>query len=237
METLSNGFVYYKIRELDGNSEKIYYERIDSTTGILYRNENQFDAEIVNLNMKYGETFHSNTGLTIAFSSTKRVLFQKIVYDVKNYVSTCCEYGGFSLVKNIGPLFQSKLIVDLPEVYDTLVGGIINGVIYGDTTKVGVDDNNGIPIVYALSQNYPNPFNPTTTINYSIPSNNKSEMANVKIVVFDILGREVATLVNQMQNPGNYEINFDASSLTSGVYLYRLTSGSFNKSMKMILMK
>ena len=90
---------------------------------------------------------------------------------------------------------------------------------------------------YNLMQNYPNPFNPTTTIKYAIPNNSKSEMLNVKLIVYNILGSEVATLVNQRQSSGNYSVTFDASNLTSGIYFYRLQNGSFVETKKMVLLK
>jgi hypothetical protein len=93
------------------------------------------------------------------------------------------------------------------------------------------------PKEYALFQNYPNPFNPSTTIKYSIPSNGKREMSNTKLIVYDILGREVATLINEKQKPGNYEVVFNAQNLASGTYFYRLTSGDFVKTMKFVLIK
>jgi len=114
------------------------------------------------------------------------------------------------------------------SVYDTL---IIEDLV------VDVKDENNIPTEYKLFQNYPNPFNPSTTIKYSIPTNVKSEMSNVKLVVYDILGREVVTLVNKVQKQGNYEVNFNASNITSGIYFYRLQSGNFSESKKMILIK
>ena len=85
---------------------------------------------------------------------------------------------------------------------------------------------------YALEQNYPNPFNPSTVIKYQIPNDGL-----VSLKIYDITGQEVKTLVNQEQSKGRYEINFDASNLSTGVYFYRLTSGSFTKSMKMMLLK
>ncbi len=108
---------------------------------------------------------------------------------------------------------------------------------------VGVKKNpeKQLPTEYSLSQNYPNPFNPSTTIKYSIPLNVSRESSVVSLVVFDILGREVATLVNNQQKAGNYKVNFDASNLSSGVYFYRLKSGtstgSVTKSRKMILLR
>ncbi len=85
---------------------------------------------------------------------------------------------------------------------------------------------------FALEQNYPNPFNPVTKIKYSI-----KEKGNVELKVFDMLGSEIATLVNEEQNVGHHEVNFDASALSSGVYLYTITSGSFMQTRKMLLMK
>jgi hypothetical protein len=99
---------------------------------------------------------------------------------------------------------------------------------------VGTSVGDGINSVftYSLSQNYPNPFNPTTMIKYSIP-----EAGYIKLKVYDILGNEVATLVNEEKVPGNYSTVFDASSFASGVYIYRLQAGSFLQTRKMILLK
>ena len=97
---------------------------------------------------------------------------------------------------------------------------------------LGVSNNTNIANSYKLSQNYPNPFNPTTSINYSI---SKSGLVTLK--VYDILGKEVMTLVNEVKNAGNHEINFNASSLSSGVYFYRIESGNFIDTKKMFLLK
>ena len=85
---------------------------------------------------------------------------------------------------------------------------------------------------FELSNNYPNPFNPSTTISYSIPKQN-----NVTLKVFDVLGSEVATLINKEQTQGNYEVEFDGADLTSGIYFYRLRAGDFVETKKMILLK
>jgi hypothetical protein len=92
--------------------------------------------------------------------------------------------------------------------------------------------NEDIPINFSLSQNYPNPFNPTTEIKYSIP---RSGIVTLK--VYNILGQEVATLVNQEQKAGNYNVTFNASKLASGVYLYRIQSGNFSLTKKMTVLK
>ncbi len=95
----------------------------------------------------------------------------------------------------------------------------------------------GAPGKFELAQNYPNPFNPATTISYSIPSDIKGDVTNVKLIVYDVLGREVATLVNEKQSPGNFNVTFNATHLPSGIYFYKLTAGNFTTIKKMILMK
>lgn len=113
------------------------------------------------------------------------------------------------------------------------------GMYYYSVLKYSQSDPTGVvqfssefPEKFNLEQNYPNPFNPTTKIRYSIPS---SIFTSLK--VYDLLGNEVATLVNEEKPIGSYEVNFNASTLSSGVYLYRLTAGSFTEMKKMILMK
>ena len=85
---------------------------------------------------------------------------------------------------------------------------------------------------FRLSQNYPNPFNPTTTIQYSVP---KSGLVTIK--VYDILGREVTTLVNEQKAVGNYNVQFYANRLSSGVYFYRMQAGDFVQTKKLVLLK
>jgi len=93
-------------------------------------------------------------------------------------------------------------------------------------------NNPEIPTEYTLSQNYPNPFNPVTKINFSIP-----ETGLVTLKVFDITGRNVETLLNEVKNPGFYSITFNASSLASGVYFYQIETASFVNTKRMVLLK
>ncbi len=90
----------------------------------------------------------------------------------------------------------------------------------------------GVPSSFELFQNYPNPFNPTTVISYQL-----SAVSRVTLKVYDVLGREVATLVNDTQNPGTYSVNFNATGLPSGTYFYRITGGSNSPVMKMLILK
>src|SRR5690606_38251441 len=100
----------------------------------------------------------------------------------------------------------------------------------------GVEDKNSkeifIPSEYSLFQNFPNPFNPVTRIRYDIP---KAE--NVELKIYDILGREVANLVNETKPAGRYEVEFNASDLASGIYIYRIETPDFTKSQKIILVR
>jgi hypothetical protein len=93
-------------------------------------------------------------------------------------------------------------------------------------------NSHSVPNSYSLSQNYPNPFNPVTKISYTLP-----KTGLVKLVVFDILGREITTLVNEIKTAGTHVENFDASSLSSGVYFYRIDAGDFTATKKMMLVK
>ena len=90
----------------------------------------------------------------------------------------------------------------------------------------------GLPNEFVLAQNYPNPFNPSTSITYQIAVNN---LVNLKI--YNVLGNEIATLVNEVQPAGKYEITFNASSLSSGTYFYKLQAGNIIETKKMILLK
>ena len=107
----------------------------------------------------------------------------------------------------------------------------IDGVEFGDIVNSQSDIKNELT-GFNLHQNYPNPFNPSTSISYSI-----SEIEFVTLKVYDVLGNEIANLVSEEIRIGNYEIEFNASKLPSGIYFYRLKAGSFVETRKMILIR
>jgi len=122
------------------------------------------------------------------------------------------------LTTGVGPF--DNVLTDNPLVYTTFNIDVVSA------------ENGQLVNSFELGQNYPNPFNPNTRITYSI-----AERTNVSLKVYDMLGREVATLVNEVKDAGSYDVNFNASNLASGMYVYTITAGNFTSSKKMMLMK
>jgi hypothetical protein len=118
--------------------------------------------------------------------------------------------------------------VDYPQVMDESDNP------FSIERATGIDTENDLllPTKFALYQCYPNPFNPTTTINYSIPVT-----CFVSLKVFDVLGNEMTTLVNEEKLRGSYKVNFNAASMTSGVYFYQIQAGSFTDTKKLLLLR
>ncbi len=136
--------------------------------------------------------------------------------------------------QNSGLNLGGGLILGIVVSPDNIVfAGQENGFVYRNpASPTGIQTGNLTPSSYSLYQNYPNPFNPATRISYDIPQN-----SFVKLVVFDVLGKEVATLVNGIQKAGSYNVSFEASNLPSGVYFFKLTADGFTDTKKMVLMK
>lgn len=149
----------------------------------------------------------------------------------KRYVQPGIASWSYDLAEDFGPVEmidnQSYVVTNVFKY--NLVYAKINGVEYG---ILPVYDNINSVKNFKLSQNYPNPFNPSTTIAYQIPG---TEFITLK--VYDILGREVATLVNEEKPAGSYETQFEGSGLTSGIYFYQLNTGNYAETKKMFLLK
>jgi hypothetical protein len=105
--------------------------------------------------------------------------------------------------------------------------------VYTLSSPIGIEPiSNEVPNGFSLSQNYPNPFNPSSKIKFQI-----TKLSSVKLVVFDALGREIETLVNEQLKAGTYEVNFDGGKLSSGVYYYKMIADDYTETRKMILVK
>jgi len=162
-----------------------------------------------------------------------------ILADYNQDVGGNDEYSQFLSALDTGTYYYaSKFQIDESDYY---YGGYPNGFWNGTNNVSGVlivnpvvsvDENNIVIFSYTLNQNYPNPFNPTTKISFDIP-----EINFVTIKVFDVLGNEKATLVKEEKSAGKYEVEFDASDLSSGVYFYQLKTGAFIQTKKMLLLK
>jgi hypothetical protein len=226
--TLQNGKKYSVIREFDAlgvptgyrefirqDSEKVYKKYDYHSTEYLFY---EFDLP----------PFTTLQNFVFLYSDTELIFGKQLrVYYF--------EYGppgfGSAVAESIGVwryyadlCFESKLL-----------GAVINGFQYGTITSV-TSENFTLPKNFQLSQNYPNPFNPATTIRYELPG-----YSVVTVKVFNLLGQEVATLVNEAQDAGRKSVSFDAGNLPSGMYFARMiavgSAETFTKSQKMILLR
>jgi len=145
---------------------------------------------------------------------------------------------GRTFVKGIGLSASGSFAISCNN-NSQLLGCVIGGIVYGDTGfMVGINKiSSEVPESFALFQNYPNPFNPTTKIKFEIRNTKYETNPKTEIRIYDVLGREVTTLVNEALSPGTYEIEWDGTNYPSGVYYYALSVGEFKETKKMVLIK
>ncbi|RPI13904.1 MAG: T9SS C-terminal target domain-containing protein [Ignavibacteriae bacterium] len=149
------------------------------------------------------------------------------------------EYAaGGTFVYGIGKVTIGRYTA-LGSCTNSLLGCVINGILYGDTSLVtGINKiSTEVPSSYKLYQNYPNPFNPSTKIKYDVPQEITSQKSDVRLIVYDVIGKEIAVLVNEQLNPGTYEVEWNANHLPSGVYYCKLTAGEHADTKKMLLIR
>jgi hypothetical protein len=134
---------------------------------------------------------------------------------------------------SLQPNSINRADIHLIATHPDVSGDIIVPAILNVRPTTGIEETSpAIPTQFSLEQNYPNPFNPVTNFQFTVPHSSFTIL-----MVYDLLGREIATLVNEVKQPGTYTVQFDGSGLASGIYFYRLDAGRFNKIQKMILMK
>ncbi len=233
---VSNGLIYKKVFDTRyGFFNPYNYLRVDSSTGCVYEYKWHLNEEylIDSLGMMAGDTIFNGYGHMLECTLVDTIEF----------------FGGDRLRKHfslhVHPVFyRNKYAEGLGEIYrydyfenivaveviSEITYAMINGEEFGQL--VSVQKNTNEITSFYLSQNYPNPFNPTTEVRYSIPQTSK-----IVIKVFDILGNEIETLVNEEKHIGTYELTWNAEQLPSGIYFYRLQAGSFVETKKMVLMK
>ncbi len=229
-----------KVYDLDGNDVfydyepglgRFYYILKNNnnviTTGEFYIPEVLLDAITIKYNVQPEGDFELSRPISKLVYSNTEVTDKNNLTKPKSQMFT--GFDSCDSSSSIGPF---------GEIYRTTNNGL-NWYVIGKSkedgdSKLSVNDDNTstIPDKFKLSQNYPNPFNPNTHLRIEIP-----ELRYVRLTVFDILGREITTLVNQQLSPGKYEVEFNAENYPSGVYYYRLTSGNYSETKKMILLR
>lgn len=205
---------------INGNTYMLDFEDIDSDGDTL--EEFMIDSLVLESGIRYENHKYAYKGFNEEYIRTTYV-----------YGTQWVEiWGDTVLLKQIEtyPLFQQEDIADkfgivgiiTESPYRPLTGAIINGKQYG--TIVSVEKKENFPYNFYLFQNYPNPFNPVTTIQYSVPVSPEGRGVSITLKIYNLLGQEVTTLVNEQQPAGNYEVKFDASNFSSGVYLVVLNT-------------
>jgi hypothetical protein len=146
----------------------------------------------------------------------------------------------YMFMKNTGSLtpFEADVVMNQPYNGINYCSDHLGVLTLFNTAVLGIDEGNNInPEKLKLFQNYPNPFNPSTKIKFSVPNVASGVSLRTTLKVYDVLGEEVITLVNEQQPAGNYEVSFDGTNLSGGIYLYKIQAGEFFDVMKMILLR
>jgi hypothetical protein len=249
-----NGKKYFEIKEkyILMGLENTVFERVDTTEGKVYRYEEFCPGSEQFIDDLLGEagdsTYAARFGYCLerpptVFASEQSFSKWGISGIERIYTYVELLSATHSLVSEVG-LNSFTLSDDNGEKVYQLKGILRDGIVYGDTSLiVGINSENAlIPAGFKLFQNYPNPFNPRTKIRFEIPVTNSPLSGGagggfVTLKVYDVLGNEVETLVNEYKPAGSYEVEFNAKNLPSGVYFYQLKVGDFIQSKKMLLIR
>jgi hypothetical protein len=194
----------------------------DTTIGVGLLSANNYGFYAI-LNSTFGYTDKEKwTALSSGFTNTSAG-----PADIANVTS----YGPYNIPPDdtIDVAFAISADINLQNLRTSFANARIK---YNSIFPSPKDSIKPVPYIFELAQNYPNPFNPSTTIKFSIPSE-----SHVILKIYDMLGREVRTLLNEEKAPGNYSANFIAGNLPSGVYLYKLTAGNYTNAKKLVLLK
>ncbi len=242
--TLSNGKKYYKV----AYNNDICLERVDLPKAVSYKlvadsiglfSEKVLDVLDVKLNGRYKSSRFSEADSFKCIAINNKVLFDTAQIFIKRIVNINdpnMEYTTAFTFGIISSNYYEYINGEKKYFKAKLKAAYINGTAFGDSALfVGINENisDVKPNDYILSQNYPNPFNPSTTIEFNIP-----QQGDVKLTVYDILGKEINTLINKNLNAGNYSVNFDGTGLSSGIYFYTLkVEGKQTITKKMVLTK
>lgn len=202
----------------------------------------------LDLPLEFGKTWEDST--SIVLEGVPLVTTEESTYSVDGWGTVITPDGSFDALRLM--VSTSATTAGFPSGTSTFIsfisvsGGVAASILlsttgevesasystFGERTATAAEGFDEVPSTFELGQNYPNPFNPSTRIAYSLPST-----SDVRLTVYSLIGQEVATLVNTTQGPGTYEVTFDASELSSGVYLYKLQTEGFTQTRVMSLIK
>jgi photosystem II stability/assembly factor-like uncharacterized protein len=225
----------YSVFYLNGNEGNL--------RDIHFLNNNEGFAVSNVWNGQGGISYTSNAGLNWTTQLYTRALNSIDIEGVAGYSagiqgyiikSTNAGQSWFEQQSGVTSILRSVDAIDSLIAYAVGDGGVIIKTTNGGITAIEPVSTE-IPNQYSLFQNYPNPFNPTTKIKFAIPVGKGRDRSMIKI--YDALGREISTLVNEELNPGTYEVDWNASNYPSGIYYYKIISGSFSETKKMLLIK
>ena len=225
---LPDGYIYKNVVRRDAYTLQYLgttCERIDSSTGTVY----QYSSSWLNLFGAGGVV--QFPGYSLVTNGTQVELGVETQVQMVQKVLGYMNASDYWIAQGFGIVLDAETS---PSSYyqEALVYCKIDGVSYGDSLRTSLRTAPPLPTEYALYQNYPNPFNPSTTISYQILTGSQ-----VILKVFDVLGREVRTLVNQQQQAGSYAVKLNGANLPSGVYFCRLEAGTYHDVKKMLLLK
>ena len=238
-----NGKIYYQFSgwwDLYLSSPSWNYQRIDSGSMNVYAYDSVTNGEFLldSLSGNVNDNFNCERLITSDtfgwFERTNQISIFNSQRTQRQFQCRGPIIAGtyYYLLEGIGFTGYSICELGYGEEY-RLKGCVLNGIVYGDTTLTSVRQiGNSVPEEYTLSQNFPNPFNPKTNLEFGI-----SKAGLVSLKVYNDLGKEIATLVNESKSAGIYSVVFDGSNLSSGVYYYILESGDFNETKRMVLLK
>ncbi|MBI5402864.1 MAG: T9SS type A sorting domain-containing protein [Ignavibacteriae bacterium] len=247
-DTVINGKKYFSINNIPFTNIINFWIRYDSTSGQLkwFNNIASCNNEdmIFDLSAIIGDSCNNSTMPCTVNNYICNYINDSLLWGINSRVKAYSYYftssGGpgfhtYKFAKSIGFLYLQYTYSGnyFSSTHSWLKGFVINGQVHGDTNTISLIQISGmVPDKFALYQNYPNPFNPVTNIKYQIKNNSL-----VNLRVYDVLGKEAVTLVNEKQSPGVYEVTWDASAYPSGVYFYTIETQSHRDTKKMLLIK
>lgn len=246
-DTIIGGKRYYYCSNFWGDSVN-YYIGFNENTGTLIRYEDSYcnnEIELLKIKPSLNDSSGSCSQYPYYYENTIDTTIFGYSSKLKNYskytaVYYCIYSYKYRFLSNIGPFYKFNSSICRIGYTRTseLIGAVIKGNVYGDTSFVVNSDSEQKPdninknTKFSLLQNYPNPFNPVTRISFILPEN-----SNVNLVIYNAAGSEIQTLFNGGLEAGSHSFEWDASNYPSGVYYYRLQAGEFVRTNKMVLLK